>query len=500
MSAVTRSDEPVPLTDSDTAISDVDAAPLLSWPQLQQSDSCLAIVYKLVQEGAGRPPSDVTAGWSDDVKTLLAQLDILHITPDGSLVRTWQRHGRQFNQIVVPKEHRQAIADPLHRGLNGGHLGLRRAKLRLQQRFYWPGWSHSVQLAQLRCERCARAARPQNTRHGQLQPLLTGAPWERIGIDITGPHPTSARGNVYILTIIDHFTKWVELFPMRNQEAHTVAKILVDQVVCRHGCPIQILSDQGPNFESALFQGICERLSIDKVRTTAYKPSTNGNIERFHATMHSMLTRLVAENQRDWDDRLPTVAFAYRTSAHEVTGMTPFYMMHGREARIPADLCYSTPAESSGQSSPVEFVVQQEAKLREAYALARDCLGIAATRRKASYDLRCRPATFPVGARVWYWLPRRKANRYRKWQSQYTGPYEITRVLGPVNVELRRSPRHRPFVVHVDKLKPCHDETLLPAEQGQSTAAEETVSRPQGLANLDGRPRRIIRPPVRYRP
>jgi len=60
--------------------------------------------------------------------------------------------------------------------------------------------------------------------------MVTGEPWERLGIDVTGPHPTSASGNVYILTIIDHFTKWVELFPMRNQEAPTVAKILVDHV------------------------------------------------------------------------------------------------------------------------------------------------------------------------------------------------------------------------------------------------------------------------------
>lgn len=103
----------------------------------------------------------------------------------------------------------------------------------------------------------------------------------------------------------EHYTKWIELFPMRNQEAVTVAKILFKRVICVHGCPIQILSDQGANFDSSLFQELCRLTAIDKIRTSAYKPSTNGNIERFHGTMHSMLAKLVSDNQRDWDQKLP---------------------------------------------------------------------------------------------------------------------------------------------------------------------------------------------------
>jgi len=84
-------------------------------------------------------------------------------------------------------------------------------------------------------------------------------------VDVTGPHPTSSKGNVYILTLIDHFTKWVEVFPMRNQEATTVARLIFERVICVHGCPIQILTDQGPNFESDLFRELCKLMTIDKV-------------------------------------------------------------------------------------------------------------------------------------------------------------------------------------------------------------------------------------------
>jgi len=73
--------------------------------------------------------------------------------------------------------------------------------------------------------------------------MLTGEPWERLGIDVTGPHPTSSKGNRYILTVIDLFSKWVEIFPMWNPEATTVARLLMDRVICVHGCPKQILTD-----------------------------------------------------------------------------------------------------------------------------------------------------------------------------------------------------------------------------------------------------------------
>lgn len=88
--------------------------------------------------------------------------------------------------------------------------------------------------------------------------MSVGEPWDRI--DIVGPNPPSARGHKYILTVIDYFTGWAEVFPIRSQDALTAAKVLAEQVFSRYGCPRQILSDQGPCFEAELFQHLC-RLS-----------------------------------------------------------------------------------------------------------------------------------------------------------------------------------------------------------------------------------------------
>ena len=451
-----------PTTDQSNPHEPQDISSNLDWPEAQKADPDVRYIYDLLISKAGAPEPGVLTSKSADIKTMCSQIERLSISSTGILVRRWTDHSsrRTFWQKVVPNAYKSRIAEDMHRGLNGGHLGQRRARKRLQQRFYWPGWAKDVQVAQMRCERCATYQRATNRRQATLQTMLVGEPWERIGVDVTGPHPTSSKGNTYILTVIDHFTKWIEIFPMRNQEAATIAKLLVDRVICVHGAPLQILTDQGRNFESDLFREICQLMSIDKIRTTAYKPSTNGTIERFHSTLNSMLAKLVSDNQRDWDQFLPAVAFAYRSSIQESTGFSPYYLLYGREARIPADIVYGTPESSPCFDGYADYVVKQQNTLKDAFSLVRDNLQSAAQRRKNHYDMRVRPAQYPVGTWVYYYLPRRRIRRSRKWQRFYEGPFLVTKLLGPVNAEIQRSRQSKPIITHIDKLKLCHQPGL----------------------------------------
>ena len=89
-----------------------------------------------------------------------------------------------------------------------------------------------------------------------------GAPMERLALDVMGPLPLSSRGNKYLLVVADYFTKWTEAFPLPNQETGTVAEALVNKVVCRFGVPLELHSDEGRNFESAVFSEMCNLLRI----------------------------------------------------------------------------------------------------------------------------------------------------------------------------------------------------------------------------------------------
>src|SRR3989442_832292 len=117
---------------------------------------------------------------------------------------------------------------------------------------------------------------------------------------------------------------------------------------------------------------ICRILEIDKIRTTAYKASTNGAVERFHRTLNSMLGKVISINQKNWDEYLPGVMAAYRASYHESTGYSPNFMMFGRENQAPVDLVLGLPEERAQQyGSCDDFVDRKISIMREAYRLAR---------------------------------------------------------------------------------------------------------------------------------
>ena len=297
--------------------------------------------------------------------------------------------------------------------------------------------------------------------------MVVGAPFERVGIDLTGPHPRSRNGFLYILTYVDHFSKWAEAVPLRNKETTTVADALVDKMFTRVGMPFEILSDQGKEFDSGLMHELCERLGINKVRTSAYKPSTNGATERFHRTLNSMMGRVVNENQRDWCSRLPFIMAAYRSAQHESTGYSPNFIVYGQELVAPIDLVLGRPDDAEYHSMD-QFVEQKLEALERAHVLVRNSLSVASTRSKRYYDLAVKNRNFNPGNWVWVYSPRRYVGRSPKWQRNYSGPFLVTRKLSPVLYVVQKSRRAKEHIVHGDKLKPylgVAPDTWIPGEQ-----------------------------------
>ena len=133
---------------------------------------------------------------------------------------------------------------------------------------------------------------------------------------------------------------------MQNQKAETIARLFVQEVICRHGAPERLLSDRGSNFLSDLMTEVCRLMDITKVNTTGYHPQTDGLVERFHRTLLAMLSKYVDKHGRDWDNYLPYLQYAYRVSAQESTKESPFFLLYGRDPRQPIDEalgCPSTP-------------------------------------------------------------------------------------------------------------------------------------------------------------
>ena len=356
-------------------------------------------------------------------------------------------------QLLMPNVHKSEFLRHIHAGLTSGHMGECRTLEQVKRCAHWIGWAADTKHHCRMCPECCSYKRGAQ-RQGHLQKMTVRMPWERVGVDITGPHPKSRNGYTYILTISDYFTKWADAFPIRNQEATTVANVLVDRVLSYMGMPLQILTDRGANFESQLFNALLQRVGIDHARTTAYKPSANGQMERFHRTLNSVLGKVVAENQRDWDTEPPYAVAKYRATVHESTGYSPNYLMFGHEVRAPLDIVMGLPPHSSEPAGTAdEFVDSKLEVMRSAYESVRNRLKRSAERQKRYYDLRVKAASFQKGDLVWLYSTRRKQGLTPKWQRRYTGPYAVLESVGPVNYRIRRSAKSKAFVVHVDKLQ-----------------------------------------------
>ena len=117
----------------------------------------------------------------------------------------------------------------------------------------------------------------------------------------------------------------------------------MNQFFSRFGCPFQVFTDQGRNFESSLFREMCELLHIHKSRTTPYSPSANGQVERCNRTLMVAVRCFIGKNQRSWDQYLPQLAGALKSSVNRSTGYTPNMMMLGREIGLPAELMFGSP-------------------------------------------------------------------------------------------------------------------------------------------------------------
>ena len=192
-------------------------------------------------------------------------------------------------------------------------------------------------------------------------------------------------------------------------------------------------------------------LEVEKTRTAAYRPQSDGQVERNNQTIQNMLSFFVNYRRDDWDDHLPLVMGAYRSMVHESTQCTPNLMVLGQETILPINLMVGMPPGMEvTPSCPNEYVEWVRTSMRDAYDFVQTRLQQAAVRQKRCYDLRSGAPRFKRGDWVWrYYLPKAREKLGRGW----TGPYLVLDAVTSVNYRIQLGPGERKFVVHVDHLK-----------------------------------------------
>ena len=261
---------------------------------------------------------------------------ILHAVVGGVLYHLAQD---KTLRVVVPIADRQQLVQQAHGGNFTGHLGEAKIYGMLSKQYWWPQMRRDIAQWCKSCLSCAtrqvgRAVKP------PLTPMPVGGPFDRVRTDVV-QLPVTRKGNKHAVVFMDYLTKWPEVFPTMDQTTPTIAKLLVEEIISHHGVPSELLLDRGPSFLSGLMEEIYSAMGIHKVNTTTYHPQTNGLVERFIWTLIDMLSKTTDSGEQDWGLKLPFILFAYRATPQASTGESPFFLLYGRDPRLPTEAALS---------------------------------------------------------------------------------------------------------------------------------------------------------------
>ena len=374
-----------------------------------------------------------------------------------NIVRGVLYHEEEAKKVLIaPRKLQKFLLENCHDAPGCGHMGILKTLARLKNYATWHRMGRDVLQYVKSCATCNRQKNGAPKARASQRSYHVGSPMERVHIDVLGPITETPRGNRFVLVMVDQFTKWVECCAMPNQTAETVARCLVDNIVARLGCPLELHSDQGRNFESRIFQEMCTMLEISRTRTTPYRPQANGQVERFNRTILQILRCFMVDHYTDWDIFMPLVASAIGSTVNRSTGFTPNYLMLGREVMQPLDLMLARISENKdGVDNTVDYVKQYQEAFQKAHEIARETLKQSQIRQKRDYDTRTKYRKYNVGDIVLRIRDAGVIGISRKLQAPWSGPWIVQEVINPALFKIRN--RTKSTVVHHDKLKLCTD-------------------------------------------
>src|SRR6516162_5555776 len=325
---------------------------------------------------------------------------------DGILYRTEDDKLLQ----VIRRFELEGVMYMMHDHPMSAHFGIEATYQRIKERYYWKGMKRDVEEYVKTCNQCQKRGKPRYK--NPLNP-----------IGIKEPLPQTTNGNKYIIVAQDYFTKWPEAKAVKEATAKEVSQFIFEDIICRHGCPKKILSDRGSHFHNELIKNLTDKFEIKHNFSTPYHLKTNGLVERFNKTLCESLAKLSTEN-KDWDQKIPMVLFAYRTKRQKSTQMKPFYLMYGREENW---LRMIENEDKTNEVSRVEQLINELPKQRNE---AREQNQKSQAKQKEYHDKHIRTnETFKIGDKVLYYNAAKEKQWSGKLEDKWKGPFYIHDVL-----------------------------------------------------------------------
>lgn len=387
---------------------------------------------------------------SSQSKCLLRGWEKLHIDEDGIL----RRKTGNGTQLVLPEKYKATVLKELHDEM--GHQGIDRTTSLVRDRFFWPYMQKEIEHYVARTCTCLKQKTPSRETRAPLVNVVTTQPFELVSIDFL--HLDKCQGGYeYILIVVDHFTRFAQVYPTTSKSAKTVADRIFNDYALKFGLPARIHHDQGGEFENQLFAQLKRNCGVLGSRTTPYHPQGNGQVERFNRTLLQMLKTLTEKEKTNWKASLNKLIYAYNCTKSEVTGFSPFFLLFGRSPRLPIDLIFGHTSES-GNKDHQTYMEKWKQEMQQAYDIVRENTRKVTERSKRNYDGKVRSSILYPGDRVLVrnLTPRGGTGKLRNhWED---GVHVVVRQMGegiPVYEVKPEQGRGRARVLHRNLLLPC---------------------------------------------
>ncbi|KAL2242652.1 UNVERIFIED_CONTAM: Retrovirus-related Pol polyprotein from transposon [Sesamum indicum] len=260
----------------------------------------------------------------------------------------------------------------------------------------------------------------------QMEPVKIACPFDQWGIDILGPFPTARSQKKFIVVAVEYFSKWVEAEAVAKVTEGHMIEFIWKNIICRFGVPRILISDNGTQFQGKKITSWCKELKIQQHFTAVGHPQSNGQVEVVNRTiLQHLKTRL--NSKGSWLDELPGVLWAYRTTPRSSTGETPFCLVFGTEALIPAEIGEEShrvamydPATNREERCLDLEIIEEKREIAYAKILHHKNLMM------RSYNKNLRPRQFQVGDLV---LKKVEVSKHvGKLDPGWEGPYKVTEI------------------------------------------------------------------------
>jgi hypothetical protein len=244
---------------------------------------------------------------------------------------------------LVSEADRLLVFKPIH---GVAHPGIGATRRMIAAPFIWPGMKTDIASWCRDCVPCQRAKVIKQP-WASVQPIpIPKRRFTHVHMDLVGPLPASEDGYLYILTMVDRITLWLEAVPLKNISASVCMETFLSSWVARFGVPETLTMDRGTQFSSAAWAAFCSKLGTRHVMTMAYHPQANGLVERTHRQLKDALQARQAGV--DWPAHLPWVLLGLRAAPKEVSGIASAEAVFGQPLVMPGELSPTVEASPTG--------------------------------------------------------------------------------------------------------------------------------------------------------